>query len=350
MGFGHAPQGVAQSSFRTAECRPVKALLARLLSNPQPVRASLVEDAPTAPVELCLRPDVAFPVPDWDQVERAMAHRFDCESADSLWTAAARQWLLALASWAGAGFQVLESEHFLALSGQSPRIAQATLAYCERTRARILRLLDGIAATAGFGKPCVLVFDDVEAYYRYVSHYYPWAGEYALSSGLYINQGYGHFVVGQNDLNAIEPVIAHELTHLHLAHLQLPTWLNEGLAVGVEAALAPPRIPAGRRSDSGLQHRDYWNPQRLQRFWSGEAFVRAGAVNALAYDLAGRLTRLLGDNRAAFTAFANNCRPDDAGESAARTHCGAGLGDFAAVLLGEGDWAPHPERWPGPQR
>jgi len=68
--------------------------------------------------------------------------------------------------------------------------------------------------------------------------FYPEEGEFDLSSGMYINEGYGHFVFPAQDINFAEPIAVHELTHVCVVHLPIPLWLNEGMAVLMEDVLA----------------------------------------------------------------------------------------------------------------
>src|SRR5439155_15479306 len=126
-----------------------------------------------------------------------------------------------------------------------------------------------------WGKDILIVFDDVDAYYRYVSHYYPESGEFGLSSGMYINVGCGHFVTVKSDLRVIEPVIAHELTHGCVSHLSLPAWLNEGLAVNTEQCLSPPGPPRFTPRQMHNKHRRFWGHSEIQEFWSGKSFLRS---------------------------------------------------------------------------
>jgi len=145
--------------------------------------------------------------------------------------------LLHLRDALGAGFRLAESENCLLLSALEDNVANATLGFMERTLKRVVRTLDGIAQVTPEGKDILIVFDDEDSYYRYVSHAYPDGGEFANSGGMYINGGCGHFVTVRRDLSAIEPVIVHEMTHGCLAHLPIPLWLNEGLAVNTEQRL-----------------------------------------------------------------------------------------------------------------
>ena len=115
------------------------------------------------------------------------------------------------------------------LSSLQLNMAEATVEFMTKTESRILRLLDGVARSADWGMNILVVFDDQDAYYRYVSHFYPESGEFALSGGMHINAGCGHFVTVKDDLHAIEPVIVHEMVHGLVSHLPIPAWLNEGV-------------------------------------------------------------------------------------------------------------------------
>ena len=62
------------------------------------------------------------------------------------------------------------------VSTLEPKVAQATLQYVERTAARITRVLDGVARGPELGKEILVVFDDQDTYYRYVSIYHAGRG------------------------------------------------------------------------------------------------------------------------------------------------------------------------------
>ena len=144
-----------------------------------------------------------------------------------------------------------------------------------RTRKRILQVLDGVAHVPDLGKDILIVFDDEENYYRYVSYYYPEGGEYAFSGGMHISTGCSHFVTVKADLRSIEPVIAHEMTHGCVAHLPLPRWLDEGLAVNTERRLADSGRAQYTPQQMHEKHLVFWGDTEVQQFWSGESFFRA---------------------------------------------------------------------------
>lgn len=99
-------------------------------------------------------------------------------------------------------------------------------------------MLEDLTEPATLGKELLIAFDDSEDYYRYVSGFYPEEGTFAMSSGMHLGSGCGHFVTHGTELHAIEPVIVHAMTHSCLAHLSLPVWLDEGMAVNAERMFA----------------------------------------------------------------------------------------------------------------
>jgi hypothetical protein len=161
------------------------------------------------------------------------------EHLDAFWRRAATAWLARLAAEFGGSYGVAHSDHFALLAPLSARECQVTLDFAERVRRRILKALPGVAASDGHGPIAILLFDDPEDYYAYVDHYYPSEGVFAMSSGMFVDAGYGHFVFMADDVSQMEPVLVHELTHALLRHLNLPRWLDEGAAVNMEKYLVP---------------------------------------------------------------------------------------------------------------
>jgi hypothetical protein len=215
----------------------------------------------------------------------------------------------------------------------------------------VLRVLDGIATSGGWGHDIVVLFDDQETYYRYVSHHYPHAGEFALSGGMFIHAGCAHFVAVKGELHALEPVIAHETTHVRLSHLPIPAWLNEGLAVNTEHRLCPAaHDPRSRPSAMQMheRHKAFWELEEMQQFWSGQSFLRSDQGNELSYDFARILVEQFAPDWERFVRFTCCARLDDAGAQAARQELGIDLGEAVAAVLerpsAEG-LAPMPHAW-----
>ena len=202
-------------------------------------RAEVSVSMPRVPVRMHWFNGTTLAIADWARIHQDFPAELSGQAEHIYWTSAAREWLEALNQQLGEHYCVRESADFLLLSNMYPRPAEVFLQTCQRMLARISRNLGALAGDGVAGKYLVMVFDDPDEYYAYIGHYYPDGGEYAMSSGMFIQAGYGHFVMPLAEIDAMEPVIAHELTHCLLQHLPIPAWLNEGLAVNTEHGLFP---------------------------------------------------------------------------------------------------------------
>lgn len=325
-------------------------------ASPVPSKPLPVVHAPAAPSEVAggaappfriaahLWRQQGYPILDWAAARRWVDALAPEDRLDA-WLALERAWLLHLRDALGGGFRLTESGHGLLLSALEDHVANATLAFMERTLVRVLRTLDGIAAAKPWGKDILVVFDDEDSYYRYVSHAYPEGGEFANSGGMYIDGGCGHFVTVRRDLGAIEPVIAHEMTHGCLAHLPIPLWLNEGLAVNTEQRLAGVQLSVFSAQEMHGKHLAFWGAAEIQEFWSGRSFQRIDDGNLLSYDLARILVAYLAKDWTSFRRFVLAANMADGGAAAASEHLGADLGQLVCALLGQdhqAGWSPAP--------
>ena len=289
-----------------------------------------------------------LPVPDWHALGRWAAVIPEPSAQGSAWAEAEVAWLAHLQGALGPRYSITQLNRTLLLSTLEPRLADATVQFTAKTLARVTKVLEGVAQAPVHGHSIVLVFEDEDTYYRYVSRYYPQDGEFALSSGMHINAGCSHFVTFQAELRAIEPVIAHELTHACLAHLAIPAWLNEGLAVNTERRLSPPAYPTHTPQQLHQMHRRFWNEETVQSFWSGKSFLRPDEGNLLSYELARILVDHLSRDWETFKAFAVQAQLDDAGHEAATRLLGVDLGKTVCALFdlrSAGSWTPEPTRW-----
>ncbi len=285
-----------------------------------------------------------FPLPDWDQVATWTDTGEEPASARNQ---ARRAWLLHLAASLD-GLSLTETRDALVLSSFPRSTAQAVARFVVDVRGRILGLLDGIAEYPRGEQSVLLLFDEQDDYYRYVANYYPEDGEFAYSGGMFIKDGCPHFVSVKIDLSMLEPVIAHELTHNSLAHLSLPLWLDEGIAVNTERHLIFQPSNAQEAIDRLTRHHGFWNAERVQEFWSGESFQRTDDGNELSYDMARHIVDLLGRDWPMFTRFVRSARREDAGAAALRAEFDLDLGQLAATAIGmkeQPGWSPRPETW-----
>lgn len=302
----------------------------------------LAEDRPP----LVFKSGTTLPVVDWEAMRALQPPTVDKSALETFWTGLARDWLEALRAALEPRYAIRESDHFLMLDLLDDSRARVALDFVERARKGILEILDGVAVGNFSGKVCLLIFEDEDRYYRYVSNYYDKDGEYALSGGMFLQQGYGHFVFVQDEMASMEPTIVHELTHCLLQHLPLPAWLNEGTAVNTERRVCPPvGRPLYTPEEMQERHVKFWNESTIQEFWSGKSWLRPDEANELSYDLARNLTLLACEDFDAFRAFANAADAADAGNAAALKHLGYPVARLAEAVLGEGPWDPDPGSW-----
>jgi len=284
-----------------------------------------------------------FPRPDWNAISE-LVHSQPEGSWETGWEEWSKRWLNQILGQLPDSYRINETDNFLVLSGQEDRYVQLLSQFLERALRRILANLDGIASDEGYGKHVVLMFDQQDPYYQYKSYFYPDEGEFILSSGTFLNAGYGHFAFPFMEMFEAEATSAHELTHACLKHLPIPLWLNEGFAVTMEDEIcgsAPLRMDNERLAEHAL----FWNADTIQEFWSGESFNRTDQGSDLSYELARYCLRALAHEYDVFNAFANAANLDDGGESAAIENYGGSLGGVIHQFFGEGDWSPKPESW-----
>jgi len=286
-----------------------------------------------------------FPRPDWEAIYALVDKSCKQDDQHQLWCNIARAWMNRLLARLPPNYTLHETENFILITSESDRYVSVFQKFLERTLKRILSSLRNIACDDGFGKYVVLIFDDIDTYYSYISYFYSEDGVYGLSSGTYLNKGYGHFIFPHQELSYAESIAAHEMTHALVAHLPIPAWLNEGMAVSIENMITG---TSALRMDNEMyaRHQAFWGEKEIQQFWSGESFHRPDEGQELSYHLAQFAVNSLSKDYEAFVQFVNAANFSDAGESAAYKIFDGSLGNLIAQLFGEGEWSPRPETWP----
>jgi hypothetical protein len=306
---------------------------------------------PALALGTCLRNANGWPVLEWGLVEDWLAGIVDAPHRQHARLACHRAWLMHLRDAMGPYATLHETEDAFVLSTLEPGVLKATAAFIARSRRRIDQVLGPLAAPPVGIKSILVVFDDEADYYPYTAAYDADDGEAAFSGGMFVDAGCPHFVTRSDDLSRIEPVIVHELTHAALAHLQLPLWLDEGIAVNTEH-----RLTGAQRTEHTPQqlhrlHQDFWGDTEIQQFWAGTSFRRPDDGNKLSYDLARIIVEQLAKTWDPFAAFVASAQRSDAGAQAAREALGIDLGALVCALLHRDTtpaWSPRPDALPSP--
>lgn len=288
-----------------------------------------------------------FPYMRWAEFHE-WSKDFTPEERGRAWEAASDAWSERLREALGPGYRIDESSRAAVISSLDARHSKAALEFMEKTQRRIVRTLEGLAQMPEVGKELLVVIDDEEAYYRYIARFDHGDGEFASSAGVQVNDGSIFYVTTKGHLRDIEPVVAHEMTHGCVAHLPLPLWLNEGIAVNTEQRLVGAAPPLYSPEELRRKHLAHWGPAEIQEFWSGASYRRPGDPNMLSYDLGRILVDQLAADWPRFAAFARAAHYRDAGAAAALEHLGISLGALVAALHEKGPaqaFEPQPDSW-----
>ena len=160
--------------------------------------------------------------------------------------------------------------------------------------------------------------------------------------------GYQHVAFTQSwSADDERRTLVHELAHNLVAHLPLPLWLNEALAMAFEADIAGGTHEPVTR-ELAARHREYWTAETIQEFWIGHSFSDVEGQE-LAYSLSRVLLHLIYTEvrppEGHFRRFVLTADWADAGAAAAQEHLEIPLENLIAAFLGPGDWMPLPESW-----
>jgi hypothetical protein len=288
-----------------------------------------------------------LPRPKWDLVESWIEARVAEENRWEAWLEVQRQWLETLGPELGEGYRAVESDNFLVLIDRPDTSIDRFLEFAETCRKSLEALLPGVADLEVAGKHVVVALNHVNDYHRYIGHDDRRDG---ASGGMHIRTGLPHVALNAFDLAGATNTLAHELMHVALHHLEMPVWLEEGLAQMFE------HDATGRQllvvdAETAAAHKDYWRRYGLGEFWHGEGFNSGEEVQKLCYELAEITIRLLVENhrprwfglssgkQRQLAEFLNAAKIDDAGAAASEKHLGRPITELPATFLGPGPWS-----------
>ncbi len=288
-------------------------------------------------------PGKRFPHPDWDSIAKwVQSQPSEAEVAD-LWEKIFGQWMAALVDAFGEGYRGMESPHFHLISVATEKKANEMLDFLERCLVDIQNSLPFLEGREPVGACPVIVVQNTEDFYAYLSEYVEGDGAFGAVGGVYLNRGYGHFVMPSTDLAYYVDVFAHELCHACVAELALPAWLDEAIAVTIENRITG-RNPYVLDREMVWRHQEYWTEDAIRGFWRGESFWYADEGQELSYHLAQFLLSAIYQGGHTPTNLINEfvvaAAIEDAGVTAAREVLGMDLPAVLQEFLGEGNWEP----------
>lgn len=303
--------------------------------------AFLADPEADAAPELDLAPDYehGFPYPDWPKLLQQIEAKCPRFQQDATWRKVMREWLREIRSGVGGTYRCHESAKFFLLTAEGRPVAQALLRFAEEAQAVIEHQFGELAAGSE-GKCTLLAFSDADDYYAYISRFYP-DGTHNLSSGVCVFGGLAHIVWPFQFVYSARRILIHELVHYNVTGLQLPRWLDEGLAQRVESVVG--QQPVGLDREMAQRHREFWTPDLMQKFWAGITFLQPEGAE-LSYHLALLLVEWLAVDREAFLNFVREADWGDAGQDAAGRWLDRDLGHMLSGLLGNGEWRPNRKR------
>lgn len=280
---------------------------------------------------LTLKSGHRYPVPDWD-VEYKLAEALggDPGALDRFWADRGREWVRLLTTNFGEKYKSHESPNFWLICTQDAAMAALILRWAEKAFTH-LKAAWGEVLPRQYGRIPVLAFADLDAYYDYISEYHL-DGEHPASGGVFLFEGYGHFAFCFHDLNGAERVITHELMHALLSGLEIPLWLNEGMAQVAETSLLghPLHDLERLRKTAG----SFWNRTTLEEFWAGKSFGRLDHGQMHSYYLAFLITRRLAGDMPSFRQFVKTASKADGGRQALYDAFGLHLEDLVVMTPG----------------
>jgi hypothetical protein len=163
----------------------------------------------------------------WDLIE-AYIESLPSEEQRATHDDIVRQWLDLLAESLGPQYEQFVTRRFTVLAPPTMPTPPMLARLAEACRDTLEHLLPDVARFPDYNYPIVVLADE-DTYYQYLSAYYP-EGNHGASAGICIREGLPHIAMRAYERIFIDRTLAHELTHTSLTHLEMPQWIEEGLA------------------------------------------------------------------------------------------------------------------------
>jgi hypothetical protein len=228
--------------------------------------------------------DNDIPYINWRKVYRDL-RKAGTKPTESLFTRLIKEWLPKLEAAIDQPSVLMESGTVLYFTHYPKQVASERLVIVHGVRDRIKEIFGDIVPKSYIGKALIVELEKLDAYYRYISHFYPESKDpdrvetYGRSGGCMCNDGYLQVVLNDNAKLGLSRIVAHETSHIYLAYYGPPRWLNEGIATNAEGMFTSGR-PWYTRDDENRGTIKKWNQELFDQFLSGEIIHNYRAQHA----------------------------------------------------------------------
>lgn len=283
-----------------------------------------------------------FPHLDANKADGWIAEQCPSKEPAELWNTVCRQWLDLLAHRLGPSYRGVESHNFFLVADLELGRRDDLIQHAESCRDCLLSTLGAAASFAAPGKQVILAFGDLKRMYQFSVALFP-KGTHGAFSGLYHRGTLPLILV--LDAPGVSSTLTHELLHAAVPHLDLPIWLEEGLAQSFEVDLGHGQ-PLLLTLEDARECREFWHNCGLDPFWDGSGFGLPGDIQKQSYRLAWILARLLlddakpgffgfgRDRQRRFIRFVESAKRQDDGSAAYLQVYGHPLRELAQRFLG----------------
>lgn len=177
-----------------------------------------------------------FSRPDWEVIEKAIDTLQSRESRRLAWDDVILHWTKKLAGELGGSYRVSTSGDCVFVSNLEIDVTNRLLQFTTTAIDKIREALPGVAWKNFENLHLILLLDEEDDYYQYLSDFYP-EGDHPATSGVHLHRDFPHIACLYHNETRAAQIISHELVHHSINHLSVPRWLHEGLAITIERCI-----------------------------------------------------------------------------------------------------------------
>jgi len=280
-----------------------------------------------------------YPRPDWEKISEWIENNHAPEDRHTIHDEIIINWFEEMLSVLPARYNIYESPDLILLTYYEQSDVILQINFINKVKSYIQSLGLSNKDREGYGSIVILQFDDPGLYLEYVYNFFP-DGNFINSAGLCIREYLTHVVTSSGDYNDVEYTIAHELLHEQVTDLNLPLWIDEGLAEMVTEHIFPHYFDFNL--DQAKEELIFFSfpVDNIQKFWGGKGFFESNESSAASYLLAHLMMKKICEQFDNALEFILNAKIEDSGQSSALNYLETPLEELVSSFLGDGNWKP----------